>query len=103
MLTSLACLALGLFIGGYALSSFAPVSVAEKIYQRNWATWGLFMLLAYFQKVQSTPKQLGGSSQPETSTLIAVVLVGIMVAFVGGMAWAKREDERLGGHTHENT
>ena len=55
MLTILACLALGLFVGGYALSSFAPVSVAETIYQRNWVTWGLFLALAYLQKLQDTP------------------------------------------------
>lgn len=95
MLTTLACLSLGLFIGGYALSSFAPVSVAETIYQRNWVTWGLFLVLAYLQKNQGAPKQLGASAQPETTTLIAVVLVGIAVAFIGGMAWARREDERL--------
>ena len=95
MLTILACLALGLFVGGYALSSFAPVSVAETIYQRNWVTWGLFLALAYLQKLQDTPRQLGGAEGPETTTLISVVILGIAVAFIGGMAWAKREDERL--------
>ena len=95
MLTTLACLTLGLFIGGYALSSFAPVSVAEKIYQRNWVTWGLFLALAFLQKEQGAPKSLNASNQPETSTLIVVVITGIAIAFVGGMSWARREDQRL--------
>ena len=97
MLTLLACLALGLFIGGYALSSFAPVSVAPTIYQRNWGLWALFMALAYLQSMNDNPRQLGASEGADTGTLITVVVLGMGVAFIAGMRWARREDARLAG------
>ena len=97
MLTLLACLALGLFIGGYALSSFAPVSVAPTIYQRNWGLWALFMALAYLQSLSDNPRSLGGSDGAETGSLIMVVVLGMSVAFIAGMRWARREDARLAG------
>jgi hypothetical protein len=95
MLVTLSSFALGLFVGGYALASFAPVALARTIYRNNWAFWGLFLVLAYLEKTSGRPMTLSGATAPHIPTLIAVVISGIAVSFVGGMLWARRVAAQL--------
>ena len=95
MLVILSSFALGLFVGGYALASFAPVALARTIYRNNWGFWGLFLVLAYLEKTSGRPTTLSGAAGPDIPTLIAVVIAGIAVNFVGGMIWARRVAAQL--------
>ena len=91
---------LGLFIGVYALASFAPADRAREVYQRCWLFGAAFVGAAYLQ-VQMSSAELSVSSlnskftrfsDAQVETLIATVLVGIAVAFVGGMVALRRSE-----------
>ena len=77
---------LGLFLGILALASFAPVPLARPTYRTAWFFWILFVLVAFWAK--NNPPKLT-TVAPATSTLIATVISGIAIAFVGGM-WLTR-------------
>ena len=81
---------LGLFLGVLALASFAPVPLARPTYRTSWFFWILFVLTAFWAK--SNPPKLT-TVAPATSTLIVSVLVGIGVAFIGGMWLTRRLDQ----------
>jgi hypothetical protein len=94
MLTYLATLCLGAFIGIYALSAFAPVSVARDYYRRSWYLGGLFLAVAYLQKT-NTPATLIKSAGPNTLTLITLLALSIAASFIIGWRLARREAEGL--------
>lgn len=90
MLTYLASICLGLFVGIYALSAFAPVSVARDYYRRSWYLGVLFLAVAYLQKT-NTPATLIKSAGPNTLTLIITLTASIAVSFIIGWRLAQRE------------
>ena len=49
LLITLADFVLGLFVGAYALASFAPSYLARRIYQYSWPICLVFVALAYVQ------------------------------------------------------
>ena len=83
-------------MGAYALASFAPLSQARRVYRGSWVLWGVFLVIAYLQKSSSRPMSLRGGDGPELTTLIAWLIAGIALSFVGGMMWARRQDQLEG-------
>lgn len=105
MLTYIADFALGLFVGVYALASFAPKEVARDVYRTSWFFCGGFVLLAYFESVNAGPSaqrllrgQQDHFSLMGLSGLEWIVILGIMVAFVGGMKYLKQMMASQGGN-----
>jgi len=85
--------ALGLFVGVYALASFAPPHIARKVYQTCWYFCGGFVALAYLQtqmksSVLPTAQNLRNQSNftpDDIQTFAFAVIVGILISLVGGL------------------
>ena len=92
MLTYIADFALGLFVGVYALASFAPKQKAREVYRTCWFFCGAFVILAYLAE-PIRPDVRGhkdASSILGLSNLEWMVILGIAVAFIGGMQYLKK-------------
>jgi hypothetical protein len=90
---------LGLFVGVYALASFAPAHRARQVYQSCWLFGATFVGAAYLQtmtksefSVSALNSKFNRFSDTQVETLIIVVLSGIALAFIGGMLALKRLD-----------
>lgn len=96
MLTYLATICLGTFVGVYALSAFAPVSVARDYYRRSWYLGVLFLAVAYLQKTTVTPSIIKAAG-PSTMNLILLLVASLITSFIAAMTMARREAERVEG------
>jgi hypothetical protein len=77
---------LGAFVGLFALAAFSPVYLARRVYTLSWCIGVLFVLMAYMGK-GSGPAPFIAANQPDTSTLILVVLLGVGASIGGGFTW----------------
>ena len=77
---------LGAFVGLFALAAFSPVRVARTVYTVSWGVGALFVLVSYLGK-GSGPAPFIAANQPNTTTLIIVVLCGIGASIGRGLAW----------------
>ena len=96
MLTYIADFALGLFVGVYALASFAPKQKAREVYRTCWFFCGAFVVLAYLESVVAGPNVRGLlRNKQDTSSILGlsnlewIVILGIAIAFIGGMQYLK--------------
>ncbi|MBM4290116.1 MAG: hypothetical protein FJ138_00615 [Deltaproteobacteria bacterium] len=94
LLTYLAASCLGLFIGVYALSAFAPTSVARDYYRRSWYLGVLFLAIAYAQK-SATPATIIKAAAPSTQSLLITLLASLALSGVVGWRLARREAASL--------
>ena len=84
--------ALGLFVGVYALASFAPPHIARNVYKACWFFCAGFVVLAYLQtqmktSVLPTAQNLKNHSKftPDDIQFFGLaVIVGIIISLVGG-------------------
>ena len=83
---------LGAFVGLFALAAFSPVYLARKIYTLSWCMGAVFVLIAYIGK-GSGPAPFIAANQPNTSTLIIIVLLGIATSIGGGLAWMSNQQK----------
>ena len=100
MLTYLSSVCLGIFVGVYALSAFAPVSVARDYYRRSWYLGGLFLAVAYLQKTTATPSIIKEAG-PSTMSLIMTLVASLALSFIAAWTLARREAEGLEGQGEE--
>ena len=92
---------LGLFIGVYALASFAPPQLAQRTYRVSWLFGAAFLVAAYLQSrlaqselslsALSRSKRYTSLPLDQVKVLIAVVILGIILSFVGGMTFLRKK------------
>lgn len=99
LLITLADFMLGLFVGTYALASFAPAHLAGRVYRGSWLFCIAFVGLAYLQSTMKpvvipTAQAMKQSAEFSSSDIMifgAAVLLGIAIMLIGGLSWLYRD------------